>query len=135
MTTKPIASRDSILNFVDFRTRDVEVPEWGGMIVRVRSMTAAERDTFEAPAMAAAANGKDINLTNFRAKIVALTAIDADGNRLFTDKDVEALGNKDGAAIDRLSTAVMELSGLTTAEIDELGKGIAPTNGTASASS
>lgn len=129
------ATRESILAFVDFQTRDVVVPEWGGMTVRVRTMTARERDDLEAPMVESAAAGKDATFANFRARLVALVCVNEDGSRMFTLDDVEALGNKSGAAIGRIADAAIALNGITPEEADELGKESAATNGSGSGSS
>lgn len=137
MTTKSkqFATRDSILGFVDFEKRDLVIPEWGGMIVRIRTMTASERDQLEAPLVQDSANGREPTLTNFRARIMALVCINEDGSRMFTLDDVGALGEKHAGAITRIAEAALELSGFSEDDVAELGKGIAATNGSGSDSS
>lgn len=135
MATKAkYADRDSILNVVDFETREVYVPEWK-MTVRVRSMTADERDELENPMAMAAARGKEASLANFRARLMALTVVTEDGERMFSVEDAAALGKKRASAVDRIATVAMELSGITNEDLDELGKDTAPTNDTDSVSS
>ena len=100
-------TRDEILNAKDLNYEDVEVPEWGGT-VRVRAMMAYERDELELEALEA--QKKPAAVRNLRARLVARCVVDADGKRIFTDADVEALGKKHGAVIDRLFWVAQRLS-------------------------
>lgn len=105
-------SAEAILAFDDVQVRDVPVPEWNGT-VRLRSMSGRERDSFEASLREV--HGKDIviNTVNSRAGLVARCAINPDtGERLFTDQQINALGEKNAAVLDRLYEVAAELSGL-----------------------
>lgn len=115
-------SRDQILSAVDITTEDVEVPEWGGT-VRVKGLSGAERDRVEAAMMSARTSkgkSRQVNTDNFRARLVAASIVDADGARMFRDTDVKALGEKSAAALDRVMTAAMRLSGLNDEDAEEL---------------
>jgi hypothetical protein len=109
-------TREQILQAADIRFEDVEVPEWGGT-VRVRSLTGAERDDLEGSI--AELEGLEI-YENFRARLVTRAVVDETGKRLFSDKDIERLGEKSGAALDRVFSVAQRLSGLTKADIEEL---------------
>jgi hypothetical protein len=62
--------------------------------------------------------------------------VDDDGNRLFTDADAKALGEKSAAALDKLFEAAAELSRLKDEDIDELaGKSPAAQSGDSASSS
>lgn len=108
-----------ILAAQDLQYEDVAVPEWGGT-VRVRGLTGRERDAFEAGV--ASARGKDVklNLQNVRARLVALSVVDADGARLFDERDIGALGEKSAQALERVFQAAMRLSGLTPTDVKDL---------------
>lgn len=108
-------SRESILDADDLSYDDVDVPEWGGT-VRVRALTGAERDRFEA----SIAGGKKPSYDNFRSKLVVASVVDADGERLFTQADVQLLGKKSAAALNRVFEAAQRLSGLNDEDVDEL---------------
>lgn len=112
-------TRDAILEAHDLPHEDVAVPEWGGT-VRVRGLTGAERDAFEASVVGD--RGKTMNMRNLRARLVAITIVDEDGKRLFSDADVVALGSKSGAALDRLFSVAQRLSGITHGDIEALEK-------------
>lgn len=114
-------TRDAILHAQDIRTETVAVPEWGGE-VEVRGLTGTERDALEASIVEQRGRKTSINLHNIRAKLVAQSVVDEDGARIFTDDDVAELGRKSGMALDRVYTVAQRLSGLTTADIEELTK-------------
>ena len=91
-----------------------------GRTVLVRGLTGRERDEFEASVHGALAGEMVQDLANVRAKLVARCVVDEDGERLFTDADVAALGEKSGAAIDRVFTVASRLSGLRDEDVKEL---------------
>jgi len=107
-------NKDAILKAQDLDTQDVDVPEWGGS-VRVRGMTASERDRFEQ-----VMGGE--NVANIRANLVARTVVDENSQRLFTDADISELGKKSAQALDRVFDVASRLSGLRSQDIDELEK-------------
>ena len=116
-----LLSKTAILAAQDLQTEDVEVPEWGGA-VRVRSFTGRERDAFEASMVRGDGKDRKVDLTNMRARLVGLTVIDETGQRLFTDEEVDLLGAKSGAALDRVFAVAQKLNGLSGADVEELSK-------------
>jgi hypothetical protein len=116
-----LLSKTAILTAIDLQTEDVEVPEWGGA-VRVRSFTGRERDAFEASMVRGEGRDRKVDLTNMRARLVGLTVIDETGQRLFTDDEVDLLGAKSGAALDRVFAVAQKLNGLSGADVEELSK-------------
>lgn len=116
-----LLTADQILHADDLPSEVVEVPEWGGL-VRVRGLTGAERDQFEASVTRRRGTSVETNLENVRAKLCALCIVDASGNRLFSDEQIPALGRKSGAALSRVFAAAQRLSGMTPADVEELTK-------------
>lgn len=114
-----LLSRDQILQADDLTHEDVEVPEWGGT-VRVRTLTGSERDAFEQSVITRRGKQVDMNLENLRAKLAALTIVDEDGERLFSEADVQALAQKSAAALSRVFTVAQRLNGLTDGDVEEL---------------
>ena len=105
-------TRDQILAADDLETREVEVPEWGGS-VRVKSLSGRERDAWEASLRATRGNKTTADTSNIRAKLVARALVGDDGQRLFSDRDIAALGDKSALALDRLFDVIAEMSGLS----------------------
>lgn len=128
-----LLSKDAILGAQDVATEIVEVPEWGGS-VRVRGLTGSERDAFEGETIER--NGRSVrtNTRNLRARLVVLSVIDENGQRLFSYHDIDALGEKSARALDRIFAVAMRLSGLREEDVEELAGNFGATPGGASSS-
>ena len=113
-------SKTDILDADDLPREEVAVPEWGGAVL-VRTMTAAERDSFEARVIGTEGVR---NLANIRATLCAQCIVDDQGKRLFTDGDIDLLGQKSAAAVDRVFAACQRLNGLTQDDVEELAKNL-----------
>lgn len=121
-----LLSREQIIGADDRKTEDVAVPEWGGT-VRVRALSGAERDAYEAGIVSLRGDGtKSVNLKNLRGRLVSLSCVDEDGARLFTDEDAIALGDKSASALERVFDVARKLSGLSEDDVEELAEGFAP---------
>jgi hypothetical protein len=120
---KKLLSREAILAANDLPTEDVEVPEWGGA-VRVRTLTGAQRDAFEAEIVTTNGRKVERNTYNIRAKLVAASVVGEDGKLLFSRTDVEALGAKSAAALDRVFDAASRLSGISDEDVQELAENL-----------
>lgn len=117
--------KDRILAADDRPFQDEEIPEWDNVKIRVRGLTGTERDSYEAKAVALRNAGKDVELRlqNFRSRLLVKCLYDPEtGERIFADGEVDQLGSKSGAVIERLFTLAQELSGMD-AEARERAKG------------
>jgi hypothetical protein len=112
-----LLTKDAILAAVDLPTERVSVPEWGGDVL-VRGLDGRDRDAFEASLVVQA--GGPVNLANIRARLCAACIVDEAGERLFSDADMDALGRKSGAALDRVFSVAQRLSGMTEADVKSL---------------
>jgi hypothetical protein len=124
-----ILTREAILKANDLKTEKVEVPEWGGTVI-VSTITGEARDRMEAAIWAERRSGEDeVNVRNLRAKIVAACSVDEKGNLLFpNDGDVEALGRKNGKALDRVFEVARRLNGIGQEDIAEMEKNLGATH-------
>lgn len=116
-----ILTRDQILQANDIITETVPVPEWGGEVL-VRGLSGSERDGFEDATLEQKGKSRRVNLANVRARLCALSIVDENGKRMFSDEDVRALGRKSAAALDRVFSAAQRLSGLSDEDVEELAK-------------
>lgn len=116
------ATREDILNIADTQFEEVSVPEWGGITVRLRSLAGVERDELEASMVEGKGRDVSVNLSNLRAKMVARSAVDENGKRIFTDADIVLLGQKNAAALDRIFAVARRLSGMNEQDVQELTK-------------
>ena len=129
-------SADAILAFDDVQVRDVDVPEWEG-VVRLRSLSGRELDAYQASMRERDGDQLVVTTENSRAKLVGRCAIDPEtGVRLFNDAQIHQLGNKNAAVLDRLWDVAAELSGLlATQRADDLGDSVTvPTTSSGSTS-
>ena len=128
-----LLNKQAILDVQDIEVEKVDVPEWGGHVF-VKGMTGMERDTFEASIVQQRGKDARVNMVNIRAKLAAQTVCDEDGIRLFTDKDVKALGKKSANALQRVFDVAQRLSGITEGDVEELSDGLEknPQDGSAS---
>ena len=117
--------RDAILKAAALKTEDVPVPEWGGSVL-VRELRGRERDEWEASL--AVQRGKQMvpDTANMRAKLAARCIVDADGEPLFSQQDVAALGELSAAALERVWDVATRLSGLASASVEEKAKNSDP---------
>ena len=119
-----IATRDAILDFQDLSTRDVAVPEWGGLVVRVRELTGTERGDFQAAisTVTTEPGGEsrvEFDAHNLQVQLCAMTIVDENGDRLFKNSEVDMLGRKSARALQRVFEASSQLSGIAEDSVEE----------------
>jgi hypothetical protein len=122
-----IMTRDQILAAEDIGYENIDlsdVPGWG--IVRIRDLSAADRDRLEASLLAPQRNGQksaanqQLNLKNVRARFCAFCIVGEDMQPLFSEADIEALGRKSAKALDRIFDRIRARNGLTEDAVNEL---------------
>ena len=91
------------------------MPEWGGDVL-VRGLGGAERDQLEALML----QDKERSYDNLSARLAAMSIVDEQGARLFTDVDVAALGKKSAGALRRVVEAAQRLSAMSASDAAEL---------------
>ena len=113
-----VLSKEQILQADDLKRETVDIPEWNGEVL-LRELRGRERDAFEEGSMD---KQRNVTMTNMRARLVALSAIDEEGDRLFTSKEAKELGDKSATALNRLFEVCCRLSGITSDDVDALEK-------------
>lgn len=118
-----LLSKEQILAAQDRKEVIVSVPEWGGD-VRLMEMSGEDRAHYMASIFKYGTNEKgevtvEGDPTNSDAKLLARSIVDEDGNRIFTEDDIVALGKKNGLVLDRLSTEANKLNALTPTAVDD----------------
>jgi hypothetical protein len=126
-------SRDAIFGANDYKVEVVDVPEWGGQ-VKVRGLTGRERDEFEAGMFVRRGREMVRDTANLRARLLVLCCLDEAGNALFEREDVKALGEKSGAALDRVYESAAKLSGIMEADLEDDVEDFGATPGSSSSS-
>ena len=101
----------------------VSVPEWD-CDVWVRTISGAERDSFEAACFVERKRGRkrsrELSLVNFRARLTVLCACEEDGKPAFMPGDVDWLGAKSGVALNRVFEVAQRVNGFTEEDVEEL---------------
>lgn len=116
-------TREQILAAQDIVAEVIPVPEWGGD-VRVRMMSGKQRDAYDRQQYDQYKIG-EAGL-NMRARLVAACVVDEAGAALFTAEDVEQLGDKSIAALERVLRVARRLNKLEDSDIEEGAKNSAP---------
>jgi hypothetical protein len=126
--TDKILSREEIFATDDLKMELVPVPEWGGSVY-VLGLMGDERDAWEGSLVVKTKRlkghkrgGSKVVTKGIRAKLAAITVTDAEKNLLFSPSDIEALGRKSAAALDRIFEVAQRLSGLSDDDIEDLAK-------------
>ena len=128
-----ILTRDEILKAEDIDTQEVDVPEWGGTVL-VKGLSGRQRDEFEGSMVERRGRRAVLNTANMRAKLVAWSVVDETGKRLFTNADIQDLGEHSAAAVDRVYSVAAKLSGLGDEDVEEATADFDKTGGSNSSS-
>jgi hypothetical protein len=128
-----ILGKDQIFAADDIQSAIVDVPEWGGQVM-IRGLTGHQRDAWEQSMTVKKGRKVEMDMTDFRSRLVVLCAVDETGTRLFHDGDVHQLASKSGAALDRLYSKAAELSGISEKDVEDLTKDFGPEDGGGSSS-
>lgn len=104
-------TRDQILALQDRKTAVVHVPEWD-CDVRIMEMSAGDREAYERMVLRMNDQSKKVepDISNLRSKMVAISVVDDEGRRVFTDEDVQALARKHHEAIRLIFNKAMSLN-------------------------
>lgn len=125
-----VMTRDQILATPKAGHTDIDLSDiegWG--VVRVKDLSAVERDRIEQSCvverLVVGKGGRrklkqEMTMENLRAKFVATCVVDENGERLFSEADVQALGALNARAIDRIFTVIQERNGLRNEDFEEL---------------
>ena len=92
----------------------------GGGAVGVGMWMGAERDAFEQGLVTRQGKKVQMHLENVRARLVALCVVDGEGQRVFKEEDVKALGRKSALALNRVFEVAQRINGLTEKDMEEL---------------
>lgn len=111
----------------------VDVPDIG--TVWIEGLSGRRRDEWESSC--AVIKGKKVvpNMANVRARLVVLCARNEDRSALFQAGDADWLGKLPATQLDPMVELAQRLSGITKGDIEELGKGSAPADGSDSPTS
>lgn len=134
------ATREQILAADDLQFEDVFCPEWK-LNVRVRGLTGSDYAEYQGSlsSLRQEMRGRgrkrelDVQIESHAEKamlkLCVLSIVDAEGNQLFTEEDLKALGKKNHRPLSRIYEVAERLSGLNEEATEEEGKDSAETPG------
>jgi|APSaa5957512535_1039671.scaffolds.fasta_scaffold05366_5 hypothetical protein len=112
---KEFLTKEQFLNESIIETEEVEV---GSGKMLVRGLTASEREAFVREM-----GGEEGVVDNLVVRLVSNCVIDPNSKiKLFSEKDVKALGDKSSLIIDKLFKVAQKLSGLTEEAVADIEK-------------
>lgn len=112
-------TKEEILAIQDIRSEVVDVPEWNGQ-VRIAEMTGTARDQYERTLFNR--DGDKVEINDLRAKLVAFSLVDEEGNLVFAEHEIIALGMKSAKALERVFKAANRLNATGIEGLDEAAK-------------
>jgi len=128
-------SREQILNMKDVSVIQYKLPDhipgWGGQEVSIRTLTRREQDEylkrqFASTKMKQSRRGKDQEISQVQIYghdpyLCSVGLCDEKGKKIFTQKDIESLRDKNGEAIGLIAEKIVEHSGMQT-DVDNIEK-------------
>lgn len=107
--------REQILEYNDIEVRSVPVPEWGGLVLEMRTPTVEARGQLISQFISEG-TGKIDYVRMYPSLVVATAYVPGTEDRIFTLEDITALQKKSAKALERLGAIAVELSGLEKPE-------------------
>lgn len=127
-------TKEQILGCSDIETREVDIPQWGGKIL-LRSLNGLEREQLEGRIQKFANTGSVSKKGVVRAVSLIMTAVDEQGNFLFTLDDAETLALKSAAPLDIAFDVILEMNHMSKKDAEDLEKNLEETETDGSGSS
>lgn len=119
----PSITRDQFLAPAAVPVEKVLLPELGdGAYVNVHGMTAKERGVFERQFQTKAGKTNQRRTQEVRERLIVACCRDDNGQPIFTDDDVEVIGNQQAAMCERIVNVAMTICGMRDADIEDLAK-------------
>jgi hypothetical protein len=120
MGERIVLTRADILAANDVEIEWVPVPEWAPATARdrsaygvyVRAISAAERERLLRASVVMEGRRQRFDIPTFRVKLAALAMCDENGNRLFSEADAHAIGEKSAKVLERISDVAARLAGI-----------------------
>ena len=118
----PVVESPAAIAAIDDRPSElVLIPEWKSAVY-VRALNGSDRDSLEAETLEQAKPGQapKVRHQDFRAKLAVRSIVTRAGVRVFQDAEWPTLAAKSGAALDRICTVAVQLSGIGREDLERL---------------
>ncbi len=114
-----LLTKEQVSAAQDLTTEEVEVPQWGGSVL-VRGLTARERGQFMAMLVDQRKGGNRTRLEDLQVRLCAMSIVDEQGRRMFSDSELSLLARKSARALQPIFEVAQRLSGLSDEQVEEL---------------
>tara|TARA_R110000824_G_scaffold11593_3_gene50812 strand:+ start:5450 stop:5848 length:399 start_codon:yes stop_codon:yes gene_type:complete len=113
-----IANRTALLKLCERRYIDLELE--GGLIVRIQSLSEKEKSSYETRLIAKSGRGviRD-RLQDATRRLIALCLVDEKNERIFSNADVDQIGELDSFVSSRIYDAAQEHCGFNKGDIED----------------
>lgn len=118
--TNGYLTRDDLL--LPAERRYIDVALGGSRKVRLQSLTEPELSAYEASILTSKGEFSPSKMMRARRKLICLTVVDGEGNRVLGDEDAINLQNMDGAFANEIYNAAMAHCGIRETDIEDLAK-------------
>ncbi len=112
-------TKERIKSAKDVVYKEVNVIEWDGKVY-IKSLSAVERE--ELRKEVGEDPEKEMDLIKLQMKMLSLTIVGENKERLFTKEDIEWLQNKSATVLERLFLIAQKMSGLGVEVTEEITK-------------
>lgn len=116
-------SKEDIFQVEDISVETMEVPEWGGTI-RLKPMTGAEKEGFEAEFQKRQQGENKINTRGFRGWLISRSVVNEDGELLFSKGDIAELSKKSAKVLEDVFEKCLEVNGIGQDAVEEIEKNL-----------
>jgi len=114
-----LLTKEQVSAAQDLTTEEVEVPQWGGSVL-VRGLTARGRGQFMAMLVDQRKGGNRTRLEDLQVRLCAMSIVDEQGRRMFSDSEPSLLARKSARALQPIFEVAQRLSGLSDEQVEEL---------------
>jgi hypothetical protein len=116
-----IATKEELFG-AKLETFEIDIPRLGKS-VRVRELSGKERDIFQSFVDQNTTIDEDgkpqVSIKGLRVRLIQMSIIDENGNRMFSTNDLDKLGEMPAKIIETLATKLQKLNGIGDSENPE----------------
>lgn len=113
-------TREQMLSAPKRRFTEVDIADWGKF--RIRSLTELERSKFEASIRDKQGRVSNNKLLDLKCRLIVLCVVDANGDTILTNADIDALREQDSYRTNALVDAIQKHCGFSDSDIEDLEK-------------
>ncbi len=117
---RELLTADEILGMDDIPVEDVVVPQWKNRTVKIRGLSAAAKNAYQASLVEITGTSRKVKLEHSTAKLLQKCIVNAQLQPIFTEAQILQLGTKSAKVLERLAQIANRLSGMDEGENDEL---------------